>query len=165
MIAHVIAGELGRAQLLTALDAAGVGRNVSAETLLARPEFDAPAPVAVTVVTRTLAELGLPEGATLPALLSAVERCGLALLPLTTGPALRLATLDQPSAPDAVMSNGRAPSGSVTVLSAPLDGRYETPKGFYLRVIDGRPWLRGYRCDDTHVHAADMVVAVGAPAG
>ncbi|MDT0189335.1 hypothetical protein HF984_04290 [Rothia terrae] len=28
----------------------------------------------------------------------------------------------------------------------------EFPKGFYLRVVDDVPWLRGYRCDDLYMH-------------
>ncbi len=28
--------------------------------------------------------------------------------------------------------------------------RDDYPKGFYLRVVDGRAWLRGYRCDDEY---------------
>lgn len=31
----------------------------------------------------------------------------------------------------------------------------EYPKGFYLRVVDGRAWLRGYRCDDGHSWSPD----------
>lgn len=155
-------GRLGRDDLLAALAGADIGLNPSAETLLAQPAFDAPAPERLQIAVRTPAELGLTAGGTLPEVFAAADRAGLGLLPLTTGPALRLVTLDQPSAPDSVMSKGRAPSGSVTVLSAPLDDDHELPKGFYLRVVDGRPWLRGYRCDDEHVNAPDMVVALRA---
>jgi len=38
----------------------------------------------------------------------------------------------------------RAPPGSITIASSPLDDSDETPKGFYLRRIDGVLWLRGY---------------------
>jgi len=59
--------------------------------------------------------------------------------------------LDQASAPDSVMSNGSAPSASVTIASEPLDQDDVLPKGFYLRVVDGRPWLRGYHATDEHL--------------
>jgi len=42
----------------------------------------------------------------------------------------------------------------LTIGSASLELDAEYPKGFYLRVIDGRPWLRGYRCDDEYVWGA-----------
>jgi hypothetical protein len=37
-----------------------------------------------------------------------------------------------------------ARTGAITVASAPLDDRYETPKGFYLRHVGGVLRLRGY---------------------
>ena len=63
--------------------------------------------------------------------------------------------LDQQTAPDSIMSKGRAPSGSITVASIPLREDDEYPKGFYLRVVDGVPWLRGYRCTEQHNWSAD----------
>ena len=69
---------------------------------------------------------------------------------------------NQDSAPDSVPSTGRAASGSNTVLCAPLDDTVESPKGFSLRFVDGRPWLRGYRCDDVHDHAPGTVPALRA---
>lgn len=74
----------------------------------------------------------------------------LELCPPATGPYLRLAVTSQSQAPDSVLSAGRAPSGALHVLSAPLSEDHEYPKGFYLRVVDGVSWLRGYRCDDEY---------------
>ncbi len=37
------------------------------------------------------------------------------------------------------------------IISEPLDDNPETPKGFYLRRIDGILWLRGYRAETTSV--------------
>ena len=75
---------------------------------------------------------------------------------LFRSPYLRLAWLSQPSAPDVIMSNGRAPTASLTVAALPPRPDEEGyPKGFYLRVIGGDPWLRGYRCDLTHDWNAD----------
>ena len=51
-----------------------------------------------------------------------------------------------PTAPDSIMWNGQAPTGSVTIASRRLRAEYDYPRGFYLRVIDNQPWLRGYRC-------------------
>lgn len=143
------------------LAAAGVRLNAYAEALLDRPEFgtEAPEPQTVEVVLQSVSELGLTDGGTLPEVFAAAASAGLRLCPLTTGPALRLALLDQESAPDSVLSTGRAPTGSIHVASAPVSEDHEVPKGFYLRVIDGVPWLRGYRCDDVHRNAPDVVFA------
>lgn len=144
-------GALSRVQLLTALAAAGVGLNASAEVLLAHEMFDQQQAETFDVVQRTVEQLGLPDGAPLSTVLATAQAQGLALCPLVTGPYLRLAMLDQESAPDSVMSNGSAPSASLTVASAPLDATDVLPKGFYLRVVDGRPWLRGYHATDEHL--------------
>jgi hypothetical protein len=37
------------------------------------------------------------------------------------------------------------------VASSPLDDADETPRGFYLRRVEGVPWLRGYRSGPGHV--------------
>jgi hypothetical protein len=141
-------GTLSRPHLLEALEREGIRTNRSAQTLLDHPVFDEPAPRSVTLVERSLRELGLEDGAALPRIFDAAEDQGLRLCPTTTGPYLRLAWLSQPNAPDTIMSTGRAPTASLTVAAYPLRADEDDyPKGFYLRVIDGQPWLRGYRCD------------------
>jgi hypothetical protein len=157
---------LSRAHLMEALQRSGIQLNASAQTLLDHPIFDRPAPQSVALVERSLGELGLGSGAALPRIFDAAEEQGLRLCPATTGPYLRLAWLSQPNAPDAIMSNGRAPTGSLTVAAPPLQPHEENyPKGFYLRVIDGQPWLRGYRCDLTYPWSSDdrLVFAVPSP--
>ena len=148
-------GHLTREQLVAALSAAGVGLNASAEVLLQHQVFDDQRVEVLDLVPRTVGELGLPDGACLSAVFAAATSRGLALCPTITGPYLRLALADQVSAPDAVMSNGSAPSGSLTVASPPLDDDDRLPKGFYVRVVDGRPWLRGYHATDEHVWSPD----------
>ncbi|WP_256840441.1 hypothetical protein [Ornithinimicrobium faecis] len=137
--------------------------NTHAETLLAGPEFDAPRERTLRIVERTVAELGLPEGDVQSRVYAAARAQGLHLCPLITGPWLRLALLDQTGAPDSVLSAGRAPTGAIHIASAPVSDDVEHPKGFYLRVADGVPWLRGYRCDDTYVWPADQRLAFALP--
>lgn len=148
-------GGSSREELLAALTSAGVGLNTSAEVLLRHEAFDRQRVEAFDVVQRTVGQLGLADGAPLSAVLAAAQSQGLALCPVITGPYLRLAMPDQASAPDSVMSNGSAPSASLTVVSAPLDTADVLPKGFYLRVVDGRPWLRGYHATDEHLWSPD----------
>jgi len=143
-------GTTSRPRLLEALESGGVQLNASARTLLDDAAFDRPTPQSVTVVQRTLKELGLPAGAALPLIFEAAQDHGLDLCPGDTSPYLRLAWRTQPNAPDAIMSNGRAPTGSVTVAAPLLREDDDYPKGFYLRVIDHTLWLRGYRCDLTY---------------
>lgn len=156
-------GALSRAQLVAALEAAGVGLNASAELLLRHEAFDQQRVEAFEVVQRTVGQLGLTDGAPLSTVLATAQAQGLSLCPLVTGPYLRLVMLDQQSAPDSVLSNGSAPSASLTVASLPLDHGDVLPKGFYLRVVDGRPWLRGYHATDEHVWSPDdrLVFRVG----
>lgn len=150
---RVSVGGLSRAELTAELTARGIRLNVHAETLI--DEFEQRAPDLIGVTERTVEELGFTDGASLSQIFDAALRAGLRLCPADTGPYLRLALIDQPDASDSVMSSGRAPSGSVTVASAPVSMDDEHPKGFYLRVVDGESWLRGYRCDDEHVWSPD----------
>jgi hypothetical protein len=137
--------------LQSALAAAGVRLNASAETLLNDPLFasqEAAVVAPVEIVECTVRQMGLTYGATLPQILAAAREQGLMLCPPFAGPYLRLAMPDQPTAPDSVMSNGRPPTGAVHVASERLQRQYDYPRGFYLRVVEGTPWLRGFRCSD-----------------
>jgi hypothetical protein len=144
-------GGLTRSELASALAAADVRLNASAEVLLADPLFagaDAEIPASVEVVECTVGQLGLDDGATLPQILAAGQEQGLASCAPFTGPYLRLAMPDQPSAPDSVMSAGRPPLGALHVASERLRVEDDYPRGFYLRVVEGTLWLRGFRCSD-----------------
>ncbi|MDR6972258.1 hypothetical protein [Leifsonia shinshuensis] len=139
-----------RDELRAALRAAGVQLNAYAETLLDHAVFDARDAEEVDILERDLADLGLVGGGTLPEVFDAARAHGLELCPPDTGPYLRLAMSWQENAPDSVLSAGRSPAGALKVAAAPLSDDVAYPKGFYLRVVDGRPWLRGYRCDDEY---------------
>lgn len=159
----VLVGGLSREAVVARLDAAGIRRNAHAETLLADPVFDERPAESVDVVERSVADLGLHRGGTLAQVYAAAASLGLDLCPADTGPALRLAWLDQNTAPDSILSTGRAPTGSLMVASPVLQDGFDYPKGFYLRVIDGEPWLRGYRCDDDFLHSPQDRIAFRVP--
>lgn len=148
-----------RTQLKRALSDAGVQLNAYAETLLAHSTFDDPASQALRIVERTVEQLGFREGAVLSQVFAAARSQGLELCPLAVGPYLRLALTDQANAPDSVLSAGRSPAGAIHVASEPVSDDVECPKGFYLRVVDGQAWLRGYCCDDTYVWTPEQRVA------
>lgn len=142
-------GVMPRLCLLDALREGGIGLNEAAATLLDDAIFDVQEPESVIVVERSVGDLGLMAGAVLPQIFEAAQERGLQLCPPTTGPYLRLLLRSQATAPDAVMSNGKAPSGSLTVAAPLIHGGDGYAKGFYLRVITGQPWLRGYRCSSS----------------
>jgi hypothetical protein len=131
-----------------ALECAGVQLNDSARALLESSAFDESRTESFCVVRRTVEDLHLSGEPSYSAILSGAETQGLHACPLLTGPYLRLALLDQVNAPDSILSNGSAPSGSLTIASLRPTG--DLPTGFYLRVIDGVPWLRGYRATEDH---------------
>lgn len=60
-------------------------------------------------------------------------------------------------------SAGRAPSGALHIASEPLSDDEAYPKGFYLRVVDGETWLRGFRCDDTYEWGPEQLLALVQP--
>ncbi|MCO1339612.1 hypothetical protein BJH93_12025 [Kocuria polaris] len=143
-------GGLSCGQLMIELSSRGIQLNGHAETLLEDVVHDGRAAQTVVLTERTVADLGFPTGATLSGVFEAARRRGLQLCPADTGPYLRLALTEQAESRDSVMSAGRAPEGALTVAAEPLSEDDEYPKGFYLRVVDGQAWLRGYRCDDEH---------------
>ena len=143
-------GTMKRPQLMESLRNVGVQLNDSAIILLDNPTFDSPEPETVTVVEHSLIELGLEDGAVLSRIFQIAREGDLDLCPPSAAPYLRLALRNQGTAPDTVMSDGHTPSGSLTVASPPLQSEASFPKGFYLRVVDGQNWLRGYRCDDEY---------------
>lgn len=152
-------GRLSRQEIAAALRAQGVALNEYAEALLDQPLFDGRLPEHVRVVTCTVAQLGLGDGGTWPQILSAAEEEGLMPCPADTAPYLRLAWSDQPASSSSVLRVGGNPDDAVTVAAPRFREDDEFPRGFYLRVVDGVPWLRGYRCEDAYVFPADARLA------
>jgi len=149
---RVEVGGLTRAEVRAALDARGVLLNAHAETLLDHAVFDRRHREEISIVERTVDELalGAEEGPTLAEIFAAARAQGLTLCPPDAGPYLRLAMTSQANAADSVLSAGRSPAGTLKVAAAPLSDDVDFPKGFYLRVVDHRQWLRGFRCDDEY---------------
>lgn len=165
MLLRVTLGGVSRDDLRTRLQRAGMHLNPAAVALFDDARF-APSPqqTEVTVALRDVASLGLPEGGTFAAVVAAAASRGLSPCPLELGPHLRLQWTDQPEGSVGhAPTKHRAPPGSVTVASPPLDDTDETPKGFYLRRIDGALWLRGYRAPLDHRWSPDDVFAFAHP--
>lgn len=84
-------GGLSRPDLMSRLTSRGVLLNAHAKTLLEEAVFDKQTIRAVVVTERSVAGLGLPEGATLPEILEVAKEQGLLLCPADTGPYMRMA--------------------------------------------------------------------------
>lgn len=150
---HVRIGGTTKAELLQCLAKAGVQINPAGHQLFADERFRTlKLPSIVESVQTTVAGLGLSRGGTFAHILEAAAEHGLSVCPLELGPHLRLVLLDQAEgALGFTQTPHRAPPGSITVASAPLSEDDETPKGFYLRRIEGTLWLRGYKSWSGHV--------------
>jgi hypothetical protein len=140
-------GGMSKRELLAELQRNDIQLNGYARTLFAHSEFaTSPTTSSIATVELAVANLGYARGATFAQLHSRAAELGLALCPLELGPHLRLQFLDQPEGHLGYpASKHRAPHGSITVASRLLADDHDTPKGFYLRRIDGVLWLRGYR--------------------
>lgn len=150
---------MDKRELLRALREHNVRLNPAAEALFEDRRFvPLSRPTVVEVAFVSVADLGLRDGATYEQLTRRALDRGLVESPLELGPRLRVQFLDQPEgSADVPAMRNRAPPGSITVASAPLDESDETPKGFYLRRIDGVLWLRGYRSWPGHIWSPDDV--------
>ena len=155
----VCIGGIDKPRLLEALSSQGIQLNPLALELFDDPRFTVgPTRVQVQIVGATVAGLGLSGGGTYDEVVVAASQRGLVECPLELGPHLRLAHRDQPEgATGQPVTQNKAPPGSITIASRPLDAEESTPKGFYLRRIDGTLWLRGYRSWAGHVWSPDDV--------
>ena len=150
-----------KAQLGEVLRRHAIAVNEHARQFFAHAAFsteDFPTEVCAAILP--LRELGLADGATLDDILALLPAQGLKLCRPATGLFLRLAWPEQPQGANSVLSGThRAPEGSVTVLSKPLEADDRFPKGLYLRKVDGLLWLRGYVCSADYGWSADDVLA------
>lgn len=153
-------GGMDKRQLLQALRERDVQLNRAAEALFEDRRFTPLSRSRVLeIAALSVADLGFYEGATYDQLTERALASGLVACPLELGPHLRLQFLDQAEGslgfPE---TRHQAPPGSITIVSVPLDDRDETPKGFYLRRIDGVLWLRGYWSHPDNVWSPDDVL-------
>lgn len=160
-------GGVSKTALLARLESAGVRLNEFGLALFADHRFTtAPVRSVIEIVEMTVAGLGLHGGATFAQIIERAGETGLSVCPLELGPHFRLQYTDQPEGSlEQPPSRHRAPPGSITVASAPLSDNddEDTPKGFYLRRIEGVLWLRGYRSWAGHLWSPDDVLAFSRP--
>ena len=144
---------LSKDRLMKKLEHSGVKLNDYAYELF-QSDLNKPSTIAytATVVELTLAEIGLTMGGNLGEIRSCIQSLGLLYCPLELAPYIRLNRLHDKELSDlGEKVLGKAPPGSITIFSEPLVNDDDFPKGFYIRTIDGVPWLRGYRCSEDYV--------------
>lgn len=153
-------GGITKAELRAKLQTAGVQLNAYAIALFDDDRFTvSEIPVSVEVEEVTVASLGLIVGATYDRIVEEAFRRGYALCHRDLGPQLRLQYRDQPEGLiGSPPTKHCAPPGSITIASEPLAHDEVTPRGFYLRKMDGVLWLRGYCCADSHIWSPDDVL-------
>jgi hypothetical protein len=154
-------GGVVKSDLLGELLKQGVQLNPLAFQLFSDNDFETSVEQrTLAVVQVSVAELGLSRGGTFKEIAARALSRGYSLCPLELGPHLRLAYADQAEGfLGQPPSQKCAPPGSVTVASQPISEDDDAPNGFYLRVIEGLPWLRGYRSSPGHVWAPIDVFA------
>ncbi len=152
-------GGLGRGELLEALHSHGVMLNPIGVELFQHPGFTTKATSkTVEIACVSVAALGFSGGGIYQDIVQAAMRRRLVECPLELGPHLRIAYLHQAEGSiGCAPTQNKAPSGSITVASPPLDNDDTTPKGFYLRRIEGVLWLRGFTSWSGHVWSAEDV--------
>jgi hypothetical protein len=139
-------GGLRKAELLAKLKNSSILLNEYANILLSSNLFiTSKTRQIVSVIEISINDLGFSDGANLAEVRNRARELGLLECPIELGPYFRLQYLDQVE--DKEISKNKAPKGSVTIISKPLLDSDDFPKGFYLRRINGKLWLRGYKCD------------------
>lgn len=161
MTRRIRVGGISKADLLSRLESAGARLNEAAQALFADDRFTtAPVSSSIEVVELPVSSLAFDSDTTFAQIVERAAGYGLSLCPFELGPHFRLQYTDQPEGfwgqPP---SQHRAPPGSITVASALLADDDDTPKGFYLRRIEGVLWLRGYRSWPGHLWSPGDVLA------
>lgn len=146
-------GAVSKAELLRQLGLNGVSLNSAAQDLFANDLFcTATSRSTLEVHELAVEDLGLTEGCTTEEAVKAAANFGLRPCPLELGPHFRLQFMEQAEGQIGFPETKHcAPPGSISVISDPLSGDDDTPKGFYLRKVGGVLWLRGYRSGNAHV--------------
>ena len=138
-------------ELISSLNKQAIHLNRYGEELLNHPDFlVSQGERIVTLCVVTLEEIGLSEGANLPALYRAAQKEGFQLCDLETAIYFSLNYQKLTNSHD-LKSKNKAPKDSITIATQPLEKKDTFPKGFYVRRVDGVNWLRGYLCDEEHL--------------
>lgn len=139
-------------QLNMQLKQKNIGLNPSAKKLLTDSILTlSPQKQLITLHVLPVAALHLTSPATLPNIFTSAQEQGFRLCSLEAAIYCRLFWKDQPVSNDSAMHRQKAPDSSVTIASPVISEDVDCPKGFYLRNVNHKLWLRGYTCDNEFV--------------
>lgn len=147
-------GGLPQNDLIEKINSSGILLNEYAKTILFSNFFKTSNKTQkITVIKMTIKDLGFPEGATIPQIGRIIKSFGLSECPLEVAPYLRLKLKKQKEIKQEIKN--KTPEGSLTVFSKYNVEDDNFPKGFYLRKISGKLWLRGYCCSLDYTWSPD----------
>jgi hypothetical protein len=148
---------LSKADLVARLQSHSIMLNKYADILFSSDLFvPSSEKGSVSIIELSIIDLGFRDGANLVEIQQKANELGLHECPIELGPYFRLQYLDQNE--EYENTKNKAPVGSITVMSKILLDDDDFPKGFYLRKIDGKLWLRGYICSmDYHWNQDDRL--------
>ncbi len=160
VIRKVKYGGLSKEALLKRLIAENIHLNEYAMVLWKSDAFVvSPKEEVAEIVELSVQDLEFTDGATFEEIFCRIKQLGLDFCPLEIGPYLRLSYMDQEE--EVETGKNKAPKGSITIFSKiekPEDEEF--PKGFYIRKIDGKLWLRGYICPMDYIWAQEARIAL-----
>lgn len=137
---NIKVGGLSNEELVLKLSDAGVEFNEYAKTLLDSSYFKVEKKIeTVSLVKVNLLELDIKFPCSYNIIVESASSRGFDLCPLYLAAFLRLEFLDQPE--------GRY----LTIASEKPTSDESYPNGFYIRNMEEKLWLRGYRADDDYL--------------
>ncbi len=152
-------GGTSKEDLLKRLIAENIHMNEYAKTLWSSDIFvTSPSEQVADIIELSVQNLGFTNGAAFEEIFTRIRELNLNLCPLEIGPHLRLIFMDQKE--EAETGKNKAPKGSITIFSKIERQEEDFPRGFYLRKIDGKLWLRGYVCPIDYIWAPDSRIAL-----
>ncbi|PIQ25545.1 helicase [bacterium (Candidatus Blackallbacteria) CG17_big_fil_post_rev_8_21_14_2_50_48_46] len=153
-------GGLDKEELLSKLRSNNILLNEYAQVLFSSDLYKtSPISQNTTIIELSIGDLGFTQGAIFREIFNKCEKIGLKPCELDMGPYLRLEYLQQ----EEVIEPGKnkAPKGSLTLFSKPLrEQNDDFPKGFYIRKMDEKLWLRGYICPMDYVWDPDTRIVL-----
>ena len=145
-------GGVSKTDLLQKLNEAGILLNEFAGIIFSNELFQTSKAKKTILITDVfIKDLGFPQGATSPQIREHIKNVGLSECPIELAPYLRLKLRDQPEISADLSLKNQSPLDAITIFSDPLIEDDNFPKGFYLRKMEGKLWLRGYTSYDEYV--------------
>ena len=137
-------GGLRKIDLLERLSNENVNLNEYAKVLFSSDLYETSKnEQSARIIELSIEDLGFSDGAIFANIIEKIKMLNLKLCSLDIGPYLRLDYKDQKE--EVEHGRNKAPKGSITIFSQPVFEQNEDfPKGFYIRKMDGKLWLRGY---------------------